>query len=261
MPVETPWPSLLQWLYDQALPEFVPGAMRRARRLLGVDVILMTRAERAARSALAELESDFMARKVELDRQLIEAETAASTIRDGLLYGTGPHLVDAVREVLEGADIQVVDLDEKLGGTRNADLLCTHGGRSLLVEVKSASGRAPERAYQDLVRHMREWPSLPDAVPIEGGALIINHEHRKVPLDRNRRPFERPEFLAAQTEPVIGTLDLFAAWREEDKAGIRRLLFVRSKGSVVQRPRAGGASGAVIESVAVAPRRRRWFVR
>lgn len=31
VPAETPWPALLQWLLEQALPEYVPGAMRRAR--------------------------------------------------------------------------------------------------------------------------------------------------------------------------------------------------------------------------------------
>jgi len=225
VPVETPWTTLLQWLLDQALPEFVPGAMRRARRQLATDVFLMTRAERAARNALAELESDYASSRDALRRQLKEAETAASSVREGLLYGTGNQVVDAVRAVFEAADITVVDLDERLGGTKNADLLCTYGEQSRLVEVKSASGSASERLYQDLLRHLREWPSLPGSAPVAGGALVINQEHRKDPKDRNRRPFERPEFMAAQTEPVIATLDLFDAWRQEDYEAIRKLLF------------------------------------
>lgn len=225
VPVETPWPPLLQWLRDQALPEFVPGALRRARRHLGTDVFLMTRAETAARTALTDLEADYTTRKKELERQLGDAEAAASTIREGLLYGTGKVLEHAVRMVLESAGITIVDLDDHLGGTKNGDLLCTYGDRTRLVEVKAASGNAPERAYQDLVRHLREWPTLPGSVEIEGGALVINHEHRKIPQDRSRRPFSRPEFLAAQAEPVIAAIDLFEAWRNEDADTIRHMLF------------------------------------
>lgn len=121
--------------------------------------------------------------------------------------------------------MKVVDLDEELEGTKNADLLCSFGGRARLVEVKSASGLAPERAYQDLIRHLREWEQLPASTPVEGGALVMNHQHRLAPGERRRKPYERPEFLAAQTEPAITTLDLFAAWREEDADAVRRLLF------------------------------------
>ena len=48
-------------------------------------------------------------------------------MREGLLYGTGTPLVSAVRSVLEWAGVTVVDLDDRLGGTKNADLLCTFG--------------------------------------------------------------------------------------------------------------------------------------
>lgn len=176
----------------------------------------MTRRERRAREALVELETDYVTHRSALERDLKDAQAAASAVREGLLYGTGKQLVHAVRSVLESADVAVVDLDEKLGGTKNADLLCTYGGRSRLLEVKSASASAPERADQDLLRHLREWSHLPDSVPVEGGALVLNHELRTVPLERSPRPYGLPEFLAAQTEPVISTLELFAAWRAED---------------------------------------------
>jgi hypothetical protein len=261
VPAETPWPSLLQWLLEQALPEFVPGAMRRARRQLGTDVFLMTRAERAARNALTELEVDYNSRKGKLERQLNEAVTAASTIREGLLYGAGRQLVDAVRSALESAGITVVDLDEKLGGTKNADLLCSYGGRSRLVEVKAASGSAQERAYQDLVRHLREWPNLPGSLPVEGGALILNHERRKALLDRSRRPFERPEFLTAQTEPVIPTLNLFDAWREEDADAIRRLLFGTMPDRVTGTSAVETPPSPPVEQATSEVGHRRWFGR
>lgn len=66
---ETPWPVLLKWLLEQGLPEFVPGAMRRARRQLASDTSLMTRRERHARSALVELEADYATRRADLDRE------------------------------------------------------------------------------------------------------------------------------------------------------------------------------------------------
>jgi hypothetical protein len=233
VPAETPWPVLLQWLLEQALSEFVPGAMRRARRSLVSDQALMTRRERAARAAMTELESEYAAQRTDLERELEEAQVAASAVRDALLYGTGKQLVDAVRMVLEAAHVNVVDLDDYLGGTKNADLLCTYGGRSRLVEVKSASGNAPERAYEDLVRHLRGWRSLQGSTPVEGGALVLNHQHRSAPHERSPKPYSRPEFLAAQAEPVITTLDLFEAWREEDLKTIRRLFFANATEQMV----------------------------
>ena len=178
-----------------------------------------------------------------------------------MLYGTGKQLVDAVRAVFESVGIAVVDLDESLGDSKNADLLCTYGGHSRLVEVKSASGSAPERAYQDLVRHLREWPNLPRSVPIEGGALVISHELRTIPLERSPRPYNRPEFLAAQTEPIITALELFAAWREEDASAIRRLLL----GPAVERAARifedGGPPAVTAEARVPDARQRRWFRR
>lgn len=157
-------------------------------------------------------------------------------MREGLLYGTGGVLADAVRAVLVSAEVKVIDLDDKLGGTKNADLLCSHGGRSRLVEVKSASGSAPERTYEDLVRHLREWVDLPGSPRVDGGALVISHQLRLVPQERNPRPYGRPEFLASQTEPVITTLALFDAWREEDAEAGRRLLFGDADPSMSESP-------------------------
>lgn len=53
----------------------------------------------------------------------------------------------------------------------------------------------------------------------------MNHQHRLVPDERRKKPYDRPEFLAAQTEPVIATLALFEAWREEDLEAVRPLIF------------------------------------
>lgn len=93
------------------------------------------------------------------------------------------------------------------------------------MEVKSASGSPSERLYSDLLRHLREWPSLPEATPVDGGALILNHEHRKAPLERSREPYTRHDFLASQTEPIVTTWQLFEAWRDERREQIRAVLF------------------------------------
>ena len=209
---------------EQALPEFVPGALRRARRDLGTDASLTTTAERAARDALAKLEAEHSVRRNELARD-VKTETFAAPIREGLLYGFGQQLVDAVQSALEAAGIAVVDLDKELGGTKTADLLCSYADHSRLVEVKGASSNASERCYEDLLHHLREWPSLTHDAPIDGGALVVNHEYRKPPAERSRQPFGRPEFLQAQTEPIIATLALFDAWRDEDWPTIRQLIF------------------------------------
>lgn len=236
VPFETPWPVLLAWLLEQGLPELVPGAVRRARRQLANDTHTMTRRERDARTALGDLEADYATRRADLERELEESLAAATAVREGLLYGTGGVLVDAVRAVLESADVTVVDLDDELGGTKNADLLCSYGGHSRLVEVKSASGSAPERAYEDLVRHLREWEKLPASTPVDGGVLVISHQLRSVPHERSPRPYGRPEFLASQTEPVVTAREFFDAWREEDAEAVRRLLFAGASPVTTEQP-------------------------
>jgi hypothetical protein len=225
VPVETPWPVLLRWLLERALPEYVPNAIRRARRPLANDEMLMTRRERTARTSLMDFEARYQAQRADLQHELEEAQAAASGTREGLLYGTGRPLADNVRSVLESAGMTVVDLDVELGGTKNADLLCTYGGRSRLVEVKSASGNASESFYDDLIGHLREWQHLSGTTPVEGGALVINHQHRIPPNERKPKLYGRPEFLAAQTEPVISTIQLFNAWRDEQWEVVRGLLF------------------------------------
>jgi hypothetical protein len=75
-----------------------------------------------------------------------------------------------------------------------------------LVSTKSA-GPAPA---EELTQHDR-------INRLEGGALVINHEHRTVPQERRLKPFSRPELLVAADR--AGHLD---ARPVRDLAGGRR---------------------------------------
>lgn len=236
IPAETSWPVLLAWLTEKALPDLVPGAMRRARRHMANDPTLTTVREQAAQAAVAALDAAYARERHELLAEAAAAQAEASSVRDGLLYGTGSVLVDAVTQALRSAGINVVDLDELLGGTKNADLLCSFDGRVRLVEVKSASGNAKERLYDDLVGHLREWPTLARSSPVEGGALIVNHQISRPPQERDAATFNRPEFVNAQNEPVIATMQLFEAWRAGDDARLVGLLFDNTPGATTRRP-------------------------
>jgi hypothetical protein len=225
LPTGTPWELVLQWLAQKALPEYVPKAMRRARAPIAWPPELLTPREREASEAMKKLEQDYRNTKDDIQAALSKAREDADQIRDGLLYGTGKQLVETVALVLDRAGIRAVDLDAMLGGTRNADLLCTYEGRARLIEVKSSAGSPSERLYGDLLRHLREWPSLPEATTVDGGALILNHEYNRNPLDRSLEPYMRPEFLASQAEPILTTWKLFEAWRDERWDRIQAAIF------------------------------------
>jgi hypothetical protein len=55
IPDATDWNAVVDWLVHQALPAYVPGALRRARSQQFVDPDLQTPAELVARHALAEM--------------------------------------------------------------------------------------------------------------------------------------------------------------------------------------------------------------
>ncbi|UFS57639.1 hypothetical protein [Subtercola endophyticus] len=225
VPFDVDWTVVLNWLVVRGLPAMNPAALVRARATNAVPDQLLTYAERSSLENLAEVERHYVDTKATAELNLLVARDAATTVRDGLLYGTGAGLVSAVANVFSAAGIDVVDLDEALGETSSADLLCSYQGRVRLVEVKATSGNAGERLYGDLLRHLREWPGLPNATPIEGGVLVLNHEHKKEPLDRTREPYSREGFLAAQNEGVVTSLQLFETWRDEDWTGLRALVF------------------------------------
>lgn len=225
VPAETPWPALLAWLTETALPELASGPMRRARRHMSADPTLNTAREQAAHEKLAALDASYAEQREALLEESAAAQAEAARVRDGLLYGRGAELVDAVSEAFRSAGIVVTDLDQHLGGTKNADLLCSFAGHARLVEVKSAAGSASESMYDALESHLREWPNLARTSPVDGGALVVNHQLRKPPHERDTAAYSRREFLDAKTHPVITTLEIFEAWRIGDTRGMVGLLF------------------------------------
>jgi hypothetical protein len=222
IPDGTDWDNVLGWLAQQALPEYVPGALRRARSPHFLDPDLQTADELAARQALEELEARYAEEKLRLEQVLREAEGRAEATRYGLLYGTGAALVRAVDQVLTAAGLRTVDLDEELGGTKSADLLVGADGPPWrLAEVKAASGPAQELLVSHLQRHLETWPQLRPGEPVTGGVLIVNHQHKLHPSERTAHVYSRPEFVASLSVTVLSTMELFHWWRAADWTAIR----------------------------------------
>lgn len=151
------WNQVVDWLVQRALPEHVPAALRRVRSRNRVDPALETPAETQARSSLEELERRYLEDKARLEEELERARQEAEPMRNGLLYGSGSELEDAVAVVLRAAGFAVTDLDEELGGTLSADLLAVLNGSTCLVEVKAAVRAASTRccAVERRIAHTR----------------------------------------------------------------------------------------------------------
>jgi hypothetical protein len=215
------WDTVADWLVHQALPAYVPDALRRFRAASFVDLGLQTPAESMARQALADMEIRHAEERTRLEAELARAEEEAEKVRYGLIYGTGSDLVEAIDTVLTAAGFTTVNLDDDLGGTRSADLLVAIGQHRRLVEVKSQGGNASESHVSDLKRHLDTWRELQPQRPVGGGALIINHQHKLHPDQRSQRVYERREFVNTLTVPVIATRDLFDWWKESDWAAIQ----------------------------------------
>jgi hypothetical protein len=216
---------ILQWLSEQAIPEFVPTAARRMRTSLAGEAALQTGAEVAALAELADLEADYDRRRNELQARVDSAAAEANEVRDPLLYGSGGSLVAAVHRVLTDAGVAIRDLDELLGTTANADLLASWRDRNILIEVKSATGNAPERLAEAPSRHLATWPQLRPQIPVEGVVLVVNHQSKTHPLDRSPQPYSRTEFIDSLAFPVISAMQLFGWWRRGDHEAIRSAFF------------------------------------
>lgn len=224
--------TVLDWLTTRCLPEYVPRALRRARSPAAISAGLQTTAEISARAALAELDARYDSERRALQERLDAATARADPVRHGLLFGTGSELEKAVATVLADAGLPVVDLDEMLGSTDSADLLVSDGFERRLVEVKSVSGNAPERLVEAIGRHLKTWPQLRPGEPVGGGVLIVNHQHRLDPDDRDEKVFTREAFVNSLTVVVISTRQLLDWWRTSDWPGLRAAIFTHAADAV-----------------------------
>ncbi|MHC3392246.1 hypothetical protein ACLQ2E_22700 [Streptomyces lavendulocolor] len=215
---------LVEWLVQHALPAYAPGALTRARSPLLRDPEFATDAEARLVETIAEEQSAHERRQTELQQQLTELRAVADPLRDGLLFGTGRPLEDAVHDVLVTAGAAVTRLDDVFG-TKSADLLAEYGGRRVLVEVKSANNRAAQSLPDKLLKHLNTWPGLPGTEPVDGGVLVVNHQIKLHPAQRDTEVYTDRAFADALTVPVIGSARLFDWWRREDWDAVRHVVF------------------------------------
>ncbi|MEU7646892.1 hypothetical protein [Streptomyces huasconensis] len=250
IPDAVDWNTVLDWIVQRALPEHVPAALRRVRSRHSIDADLETQ----ARLALGELERRYLDDKARCQADAERARQEAEPVRSGLLYASGSELVDAVAGVLRAAGFTVTDLDTELGTTVSADLLVVLDGATCLVEVKAASGAAPEKLASQLQRHLKTWPQLRPSQPVTCAALIVNHQHRLDPAERSPEVYQRREFIDALTFPVLATGQLFNWWRTQDWLAVRTAVLG------TPHPDALGKTSAA-PSTAESPRRRRFWPR
>ncbi|THA57048.1 hypothetical protein E6P78_31655 [Streptomyces sp. A0958] len=215
---------LVEWLVQHALPAYVPGALTRARSTLVRDPAFATGAEARLAETIAEEQRAHEQRQTELQQQLAALRAVADPLRDGLLFGTGRPLEDAVHDVLVAAGATVTRLDD-VYGTKSADLLAEYGGRRVLVEVKSANNRPPQSLPDKLLKHLNTWPGLTGAEPVDGGVLVVNHQIKFPPAQRDAEVYTDRAFADALTVPVIGSARLLGWWRREDWDAVRHAVF------------------------------------
>ncbi|MFI0813446.1 hypothetical protein [Streptomyces echinatus] len=215
---------LVEWLVQHALPVYVPGALTRARSTLVRDPALATNAEARLVETIAEEQLAHERRQTELQQQLAALRAVADPLRDGLLFGTGRPLEDAVHDVLVAAGVTVTRLDD-VYGTKSADLLAEYGGRRVLVEVKSANNRPPQSLPDKLIKHLNTWPGLTGTDPVDSGVLVVNHQIKLPPAQRDAEVYTDRAFADALTVPVIGSARLFDWWRREDWNAVRHAVF------------------------------------
>jgi len=260
LPAGTPIETVLSWLAERGLPALVPGAVRRSLDPVLIRADFETSREARLRVDLADLTRRFEEQTAALQQQLTDEHARADPVRHALLFGTGLQLEDAVAQVLQDAGLQVQSVDELLGQTASADLLVTWGSRARLVEVKSSAKAASERSYDDLVSHLREWPSI-GPVEVEGGALIFNHDLRTDPVDRPPGPYQREAFLQASEHPILGTIDILGMWLRQDWGALRSVIFGGEAVGAAPASRSSADGSTAPATAEPAPRRRRPFGR
>lgn len=129
-----------------------------------------------------------------------------------------------MHDVLVAAGAAVTRLDD-VYGTETADLLAEYNGRRVLVEVKSANNRPPHSLPDKLLKHLNTWPSLTGTEPVDGGVLVVNHQIKLQPAQRDAEVYTDRAFADALTAPVIGSARLFDWWRREEWNAVRHAVF------------------------------------
>lgn len=221
VPALTSYRPVLQWLAERAIPELLPGAARRSHRYVAEVPELQTTQEQGLVRRMDELARGYEEERARLGAELSKERDRAEQVREPLLFGTGADLEAAVARVLSDAGLRVTALDPQLG-TRSADLLLEMTAGRLLLEVKSSSGRPGEALVDAARRHLRTWPQLRGDTPVDGVALVVNHQHRQPPGDRTAQAYERREFIDSLDDVVVVTTSqLFDWWRQGRWAEIR----------------------------------------
>ncbi|WP_245608091.1 hypothetical protein [Streptomyces hokutonensis] len=254
IPDAVDWNTIIDWIVQKALPEHIPAALRRVRSPHSVNADLETPAEAEARVALQELDTRYADDKARLQTDLEQARQEAEPVRSGLLFGTGHELEAAVAVVLRAAGFTVTELDAELG-TKSADLLAVLDQETCLIEVKSASGAAPEKLVSHLQRHLDTWPQLRPHQPLTCSALIVNHQYRLDPAQRPTDAYQRKEFVDALIFPVLATNQLFEWWRAQDWPAVQAAVLGHPHYARPDEP-------STAQTTANPPRQRRpWFPR
>lgn len=248
---------ILRWLVERAVPDLIPTAAARTRGHVDLQPELQTTRERELSDELTALTERYETAKADLEDRLAQEHAAASPVRDAMLFGTGPTLETVAARVLTDAGLDVEQLDDTLG-TVSGDLLVRYDGRRVLVEVKATAGNAPEKLTEPLRRHQQTWPQLRPDQPLDGTALIVNHQHRQPPADRWEDVYRRREFVDSLEHPVISTLALYDAWRREDWTAIREAIGFPATSSTTSPP---STTTTTSSTDACGGRTRRWWPR
>ncbi|MFH8620121.1 hypothetical protein ACH4E8_34270 [Streptomyces sp. NPDC017979] len=85
-----------------------------------------------------------------------------------------------------------------------------------------------------LLKHLNTWPGLTGTKPVDGGVLVVNHQIKLQPAQRDVEVYTDRAFAEALTVPVIGSARLFDRWRRGDWDAVRHAVFGET--GVVQPP-------------------------
>ena len=71
--------------------------------------------------------------------------------------------------------------------------------------ITPGPGNARENLVSSLVRHLQTWPQLRGDLPVAGGVLVVNHQHKLHPAERAEQVYARREFVETLPVPAVST--------------------------------------------------------